>query len=74
MPASVTTNDGMPKPVKSAPWTAPIAIPQTTPMAIARYGSQPCFTFSTATTAAPKPLATLEVIDAARRSAAELRP
>ena len=48
----MTTNDGMPKPVKSAPWTTPIAIPHKTPAAIARYGSQPCLTFSTAITAA----------------------
>ena len=52
----MTTNDGMPKLVKSAPCATPIAIPHSTPAAIARYGSQPCLTLSTAITAAARPL------------------
>ena len=55
-PASVTTKDGMPKRVKRAPWSAPIATPATMAAAIAVYGLHPCWTFSTAITAAARPL------------------
>ena len=35
-PASVTTKEGIPKRVNSAPWTSPITIPVTIPSTIAR--------------------------------------
>ena len=52
----MTTNEGMPKLVNSAPCANPIAIPHSTPAVIARYGSQPCLTLSTDITAAARPL------------------
>ena len=55
-PASVTTKDGTAKRVNTEPWKSPIAVPANTPAAIARYGDQPCFTFSTAMIAAHRPL------------------
>ena len=55
-PASVTTNDGTTKRVNTEPWKRPIAVPANTAAAIARYGDQPCCTFSTAMIEAHRPL------------------
>ena len=38
------------------PWKRPIAVPANTAAAIARYGDQPCCTFSTAMIEAHRPL------------------
>jgi hypothetical protein len=55
-PASVTTNDGMPKKVLKKPLINPIAVPASRPTRIASAGDQPCWTVSTAMIPAHRPL------------------
>ena len=52
----MTTNDGIPKPVNSAPCTKPMTMPAMMPTAMAGIGAHPCLTLSTATIAAHRPL------------------
>src|SRR6476620_5920233 len=46
-PASVTTNDGIPKKFTKNPWKAPITMPATSAAITAVTGDQPCGTLST---------------------------
>ncbi len=55
-PASVTTNDGIPKKVTMNPLKRPISVPTRSPATIASAGSRPSFTLTTAITDAASPL------------------
>ena len=54
-PAKVTTKDGIANLLNRKPCEQPIAAPTATAAAIARYGFQPCLTFSTTITAPARP-------------------
>ncbi len=55
-PASVTTNAGTLARAKEKPWRVPTAVPASTATMTASHSGTPWFTFSTAKTAAARPL------------------